>query len=100
MAKITLKITDDTFPSTAIAEFNKKIKPSIKESPDFPLFYEQVKICIDDYCSRVNSISRAGTTIYIKKEITFHNLVVCIILESPKRKETFVDIVKNLVFKG
>ena len=69
MANITLKITDDTFPSTVIADFNKKIQPSIKEKPDFPLFYEQIKICIDDYCSRVISISRAGTTIYIKKEI-------------------------------
>lgn len=100
MTKIIIKITDDTFPSTAIADFNKKIMVSIKERPDFPLFYEQIKKCIDDYCSRVNSISKNGTTIYMKKEIIFHNLIVCIVLESPKRKETFIDVFKKLIFKG
>lgn len=85
MKKLNIYISHDSLPSKTIADFDKCIPDSTRNSSGFQVIYNEVTACIEEFISRAIKVAQVGTTIHIEREIQFDDLWVLIILDSSKK---------------
>lgn len=99
MKKIRVQISDDSEVVASISEMDRQIPASTRSSPEFPILYEQVITCIEDFASRARKLARSGTTIHIEKELSFADISILIALDYPK-KTGLLDRIKGIFKRG